>query len=259
MILKNLKEDFILLDKEEIILLVFSVLILLFTLSFIFSYIKVFKNKLHYSQIPIFVISFCYINNLVWYYYSILIFHEYMKLCIQISIGLNIIFIIIYLGFEFIVDKIDSIINFCMLMTSYWAIKKTLIDIFGDEDIAKTSGGYSTIILSCSILELIIRAFKEKNKYILNIFNALSLVCVSVCGIIFGLIYNELSFFIPNIIELILACAYIGIWFYLKQKYNFIKNDKIYDIESKYENQQTNKNTNKIYEEDEKENFKKIK
>ena len=169
MIFGDLIDDLKLLDEEEITLLVFGILSLLFTCSFIFSYIKVFRHTLHHSEIPTITISFCYLNNLVWYYYSDLRYHDYMKYCFEASIAVCIIMIFIFLYFQYKEDKIDSILNFFIILTSSWAIKKLIVDILDDEDKAKITAGFSIVVLLCSIIGWIISAFNEKNKNILNI------------------------------------------------------------------------------------------
>ena len=128
----------------------------------------------------------------------------------------------IYLKWEFKEDKIDSFLNFFIILITYWAIKKLMIDIFNDEDKVKISSSFSTIILLITILELVIRAYKEKNKKLLNFFSSLCLMSVSICRIIYGYICEELSVLIPNVFGFIVGSIYIGVWFYLKRKYGDI-------------------------------------
>ena len=211
-------EDLNSLDEEEKLLLLGSCLSLVFTCSFIFSYILVFLHKKNYDEIPLSVIVFGYINNLVWYYYSELIYHEYMQNTNNINYIIYLILIMIYLIYEFKDDKIDTILNFFIVITVSWAIKKLLIDIFNDEDKVKYTSVLSTFSLYFVILELIIRAFKEKNKNILNILTPFCLVATSICHVIYGLIYEESAFFIPNIFGIVIGCIYVGVWLYLKRK-----------------------------------------
>lgn len=219
-------EELSLLDNEELTLFIGSCLSLLFTCSFIYSYIKVFCHKLKFSDIPIIALSFCYFNNLVWYYYSDLIYHDYMKTCYSTSKTISFILIIIYLIYEFKEDKIDTFLNFGIIITVAWAIKKLLVDILNDEDKVKIACSFSQLSLITTIFEWIIRAYKEKNTNILNILCPIPLMSVSICWIVFGVIYEELSFLIPNVIGVVLGCIYIGVWFYLRKKYGYIINDK---------------------------------
>ena len=211
-------EDLNSLDGEEKLLLLGSCLSLVFTFSFIFSYILVFLHKKNYEEIPLTVIVFGYINNLVWYYYSELIYHQYMQNVNNINYIIYLILIMIYLIYEYKDDKIDTILNFFIVITVSWAIKKLLIDIFNDEDKVKYTSVLSTFSLYFVILELIIRAFKEKNKNILNILTPFCLVATSICHVIYGLIYEESAFFIPNIFGIVIGCIYVGVWLYLKRK-----------------------------------------
>ena len=236
----ELIEDLLLLDDEEKMLLVGSCLSLLFTLSFIYSSIKVYLHKMDYNEIPFIVLCFGYLNNLIWYYYSDLIYHDYMKMVYKINYIFSLILIIIYLKYEIKEDKIDSLLNILIVITASWAIKKLMMDIFNDEDKVKISSGFSTISVLMAVVEWMFRAYKEKNKNILNIFCALSLICVSICRIIFGYIYEELSFLIPNIIGFIIGCAYIGIWTNLNRNYKYSD----IPVEIKENNNDENKNEN---------------
>lgn len=237
-------EDLKNLDDEEIMLLLGSCLSVIFTFSFLLSFFKVFKHQIKYTHAPILVISFGYIDNLVWYYYSDLIFHDYMKKVHNFNYYAYIVIMLIYIRYEFKEDKIDSILNILIIITVSWAIKKLMADILTDEDKAKYCCAFSYLSLLVTILEWIIRAYKQKNLNILNIFSASCLMCISVCWIVFGLIYEELFFFIPNIIGLIISCIYFGIWFYLRKKYrNYIQED-FKDIEEDDNNSNENREVN---------------
>ena len=235
-------EDLNSLDGEEKLLLLGSCLSLVFTCSFIFSYILVFLHKKNYDEIPLSVIVFGYINNLVWYYYSELIYHEYMQNTNNINYIIYLILIMIYLIYEFKDDKIDTILNFFIVVTVSWAIKKLLIDIFNDEDKVKYTSVLSTFSLYFVILELIIRAFKEKNKNILNILTPFCLVATSICHVIYGLIYEESAFFIPNIFGIVIGCIYVGVWLYLKRKSReFISKKEDFEENKKVNNEDIKK------------------
>ena len=212
-------EKLVLLDDEDKILLVDSYLSLLFTLSFTYSYIKVFRKKINYNELPILVIFFGYFNILVWFYFSESIYHYNMNTIYKINFIFSLILIMIYLVYEFSEYKIDTFLNFLIFITASWAIKELMIEILNDVDKMKIPCFFSTISLLIALLKWIIRAYRAKNKNILNIFCALSLICVSICRIIFGLTYSEVSFLVSNIIGLIIAFIYIGVWIILKRKY----------------------------------------
>ena len=79
-------EELFLLDNEEIFLLIGSGFNLLFTCSFATFLYKVLNGSLNYLEIPIISISFCFINNMIWFFYSEYILHDLMKLCFLISL-----------------------------------------------------------------------------------------------------------------------------------------------------------------------------
>ena len=249
-------DELSLLDEEEIMLLVGSGLSLLFTASFIYSFIKVFRHELLFSEIPIASIAFNYLNNLVWYYYSDLIYHDHMILCYNYNLIISYILFALFMLYEFKEDKIDMFLNIGIIITASWAIKKLMVDILNDDDKAKTIGSFSTICFLFAILGWLYRAYTEKNKKCLNIFSGLLLLCVSISWIVYGYQYEEFSFLIPNIIGFVIAVVYIGIWFYLRKYDNLdlIKKDKD-DMELNIKNDDNKEklpNSNKTNDEEEK-------
>ena len=130
-----------------------------------------------------------------------------------------------------------------------------MIDILNDEDKVKVSCLFSTISLLIALLEWIIKAYRVKNKNILNIFCALSLICVSICRIIFGLLYDELfSFLVSNIIGLIIAFIYIVVWLILKRKYRDVPEEIKENINDKdIKNEKNDETTFKKVVDEEKE------
>ena len=245
-----------LLDEEEFMLLVGSWFSLFFTSSFIYSFIQVFRHKLLYSEIPIISIAFNYINNLVWYYYSDLIYHDYMIISYNYNLIISYVLITLFMLYEFKDDKIDMFLNIGIIITVSWAIKKLLVDILNDDDKTKTIGSFSTIFFLFAIINWLYRAYKEKNFKSLNLYSGLILVGVSISWIVYGYKYEELSFLIPNIIGLVIAVVYIGIWFYLRKYENLelIKKDKD-DMELNIKNDDKKEklpNSNKTNDEEEK-------
>jgi len=188
-------ESFSLLDNEEIFLFVGSIFSLLFTSSFLFSFVKVFYGTLNYDEIPIISISFCYINNLIWYFYSDLIFHDLMKLCYLISIFISLSLIIFYLIYEYKQDKFDCSLNFLLIIGITLALHKLLKKVYNDEDKVKISCSYSTLILLFSIIEWLYRGFISRSNKNLNIYTGISLFLTSVCYFIYGIVYKEIWFY----------------------------------------------------------------
>ena len=240
-------DELSILDEEEIMLLVGSGLSLLYTISFAYSILKVFLNKLKYSQIPLTVLIFSYLNNIIWYYYSDYLYHTFMQLCYQISNYLIWIYFLIYFVYQLREDKIDMLLNFAIIISSNWVVRKLVVDILDDEMKTKICASLSTFCYLISILEWINTAYLEKNINILNIFCGFSLLFMTICWIIFGFVYEHKSFLIPNILGLIIACVYIGIYFNLKRKYG----DKVIEEDNKENNSNLEKEKNQKTEEDE--------
>lgn len=248
-----------LLDNEEIFLLVGSISSLLFTCSFILTFLKVYQRSLNYIDSPIISISFCYINNLIWYFYSDLIFHDLMKLCYLISIFISLSLIIFYLIYEYKQDKFDCSLNFLLIIGITLALHKLLKKVYNDEDKVKISCSYSTLILLFSIIEWLYRGFMSRSNKNLNIYTGISLFLTSVCYFIYGIVYKEIWFLLPNFFGIIFACSYIISFKKLSHnKYSTFQQNKgetVIDIEIK---DLDDEQENKLKENESKENGKKV-
>lgn len=238
-------EEFFLLDNEEIILLIGSGFNFLFTCSFSLFLYKVLKVSINYSEMPIISICFCYINNLIWYFYSEYILHDLMKLCYLLSLVISLILISSYLIYEYKQDKFDVILNIFLLIGISLALHKLITQVLNDEDKIKKSCGYSVFALLCSILERLYTEMQKKVNNNLSIYIAISLILMTGCHFVYGIIYNEDSFIIPNIIGVFVGISYLVLILLLNNKYytfQEIKENSVIDIDiNKEENEDQEK------------------
>ena len=245
-------EELFLLDKEEIFLLIGSGFNLLFTCSFATFLYKVLNGSLNYLEIPIISISFCFINNMIWFFYSEYILHDLMKLCYLISLIISLIYISLYLIYEYKQDKFDVILNIFLLIGASLAVHKFITQVLNEEDKIKKACGYSIFALICSILERLYKEMQSKANSNLNIYIAISLIIMTGCNFIYGLVYNEDNFIIPNIIGVFVGFFYLIIIIIIKNRYysfQEIKGDSVIDIDvNNEENEDQEKNVKQLNE-----------
>ena len=245
-------EELILLDNEEIILLIGSGFNLLFTCSFASFLYKVLKGSLNYLEIPIISICFCYINNMSWFFYSEYILHDLMKLCYLISLIISLILISSYLIYEYKQDKFDVILNIFLLLGATLALHKLITQVLNEEDRIKKVCGYSIFALLCSILERLYMEMKSKTNNKLSIYIAISLILMTGCHFIYGVLYNEDSFIIPNIIGVFVGITYLLFTLLINNKYysfQEIKGDSVIDIDiNKEESEDQEKDVKQLNE-----------
>lgn len=227
-------EEFFFLDNEEIFLLIGSVFNLLFTCSFSTFLYKVLNSSINYSEIPIISICFCYINNLIWYFYSEYILHDLMKLFYLISFIISLIFISLYLIYEYKKDKFDMILNIFLLIGASLAIHKLTTQVLNDEDKIKKACGYSIFALLCSILQRLYMEMQTKAHNNLSIYISISLSLMTGCHFVYGVVYNEDNFIIPNIIGVFVGISYLVLIILTSNKYytfQEIKENSVIDID----------------------------
>ena len=244
--------DLSILDEEEIILLIGSTFSLLYTVSFGFSLIKLFKKKYTYEVFPIISLFFCYLNGLIWTQYSDLIYHESMKFLFQVSNIISCGFVVIYSLYEILKDIIDTILNVLILITSSWAVKKLLMDILKEEEKVKMTCAYAIIILYLASLEWTYRANVERNTNILNMISALFLLCLASCWIFYGIKYEDKYFLYPNLVGIFTGIIYLYNWNRLRKKYGYIVPVKKNKEEKKKSEEKENKEDNKEVKENKK-------
>lgn len=245
-------EELFLLDNEEIFLLIGSGINLLFTCSLASFFYKVLNGSLNYSDAPIILICFCYINNMVWYFFSEYILHDLMKYCYLISLIISFILISLYLIYEYKKDKFDVILNIFLLIGITLALHKLIMQVLNDEDKVKKSCGYSIFALLCSILGRIYIEIQSKRCSNLSIYVAASLILMTGCHFIYGVVYNEIVFIIPNIIGVLVGITYLVLILLINNKYysfHEIKETSVIDIDiNKEEDEDQEKNDKQINE-----------
>ena len=232
--------DLSILDEEEIVLLIGSCFSLLYTASLTFSIIKLFRKKFTYEVFPIISLFFCFLNGLIWTQYSDLIYHESMKYLFQINSIISCALVLVYSLYEILKDIIDTILNILILITSYWAVNKLLMDILKEEEKVKQTCGYAIIVLYLSSLEWVYRANRERNTNIINFISAMFMLCLSSCWVYYGFKYEDKYFLYPNIVGIFTSIIYFYVWNKLKKKYGYVIPHKKIKEEEKKEKEENN-------------------
>lgn len=213
--------DLSILDEEEIILLVGSCFSLLYTTSFAFSLVKLYRKKFTYDVFPIISLFFCFLNGLMWAQYSDLIYHESMKLIFQISVVIAGIYVALFSLYEILKDIVDTILNVLILVTSTWAVKKLIDDILKEEEKVKMTCAYAIGILYLSSLEWAYRSYAEKNTNILNFLSGFFMFSSAICWVYYGYKYEDKYFLFSNLVGILGGCIYIFVWNKMKKKYGY--------------------------------------
>jgi len=241
-------DDLYLLDKEEIILLFGSIGAFIFTCSFLSNYYAIIKGNSHYIEIPIMIIFFCYINNLVFYYYSNYILHSLMSTLYSINCILSFIMLIIYCIYQYKSEKYDSILNSLIVIGITLCMKKFLKKELNYEELVKKYTSYSSYILFIAISYRLYIATKNKNYDIIDISSGIGLLCMNGVYFIYGICYKEKYFFFPNLIGFFLSLVYIIIYCILRSKYSKVKMNKdsaVFDFEIHQKNSDKKENKKK--------------
>ena len=241
-------EEILLMDPEEVILLIGSIISLLLTFCYIFYFIKFFQKKISFIDIPIISLLFCYLNSYVFYIYSKYILHDSMTFFYCINTIISVFLIIIYLIIEYNKDKFDTILNILILIFVSLSINKLLFKELNDEDKIKICCCYSTFGLFSGLFFSIFKDIHIKSSNMLNFYIDIILIFLSGCYYFYGFYFKEKMFIYPNLLGIIIGIIYIGFFLCLNSKYakDFREGDSIIGIDIKNENKE-GKDINRQY------------
>ena len=209
-------------DKEsfqELFGWVAAIMTIYFFIAPAVPFYYVFKGKLSYEETPGPYITLVYLNCLCWYVYGDYIYSDQMKLCYLIGIISSFILLAIYLLYEQKKYTHDAILNAVIIVNATLVIYKGLNVVVDDVDnIARICLAISLPILLYPI-HTIYQAIKRRNYYIIPYKTAWYSMAVSLCWIIYSVLFDEFYIILPNVFIYILSSIQILIYFRYKKIY----------------------------------------
>ena len=173
----------------------------------IVPFYKVIKGKLNYEETPGAYITLVYLNCLCWYVYGDYIYSDQMKLCYLVGIIaiLNAVIIInatlvIYKGLNIVVDDVDNIARICLAI--------------------------SLPILFYPIYT-IYQVIKRRNYNIIPYKTSWYSMAVSLCWIIYSVLFDEFYIILPNVFIYILSSIQVFLYYRYKKIYTIADDNTI--------------------------------
>lgn len=207
------------LNNEEKILLITGIFSLLFTFSYTINFGKVILGFVKYTDTGVYSLFFCYINITIWYCYSVLIEHEYLKECYLYSSWILFVLLNLYLSYEYYFYKFDTLLNFLIILIMHSTLYKIFVLMYEDELKTIRFCGYTQIVYLISLFHWIYKAIISKNFRGLNIYVGISLIIYSCSLIIYGEVYQNSFILFPSFGGVSAGLIYIVGWIYLNQVY----------------------------------------
>ena len=197
-------------------------LTLIFFISPIIPFIKVFQGKLDYEDIPIIIICTSYFNSFIWYIYGNLINSQQIKICYIIGFCASLLLIIIYLIYEIKTFTADGILNVLILFSATWIAYIALELNFNNPKIIGKICVCTSLIIFISPIQLIYRAIHEKNYRLIQNISAFSMILSGLCWVIYGLIKRDYYITGSKSIGIIIGTLQVVFKKILKKKYPII-------------------------------------
>ena len=196
-----------------------AIMTIYFFIAPIVPFYKVIKGNLNYENTPGAYITLVYLNSLCWYVYGDYIYSDQMKFCYLVGIISSFIFLAIYLLYEQRKYTHDAILNAVIIINAALVIYKGLNIVVDDVDnIARISLAISLPILIYPI-STIYHAIKRKNYNIIPYKTSWYSMAVSLCWIIYSVLFDEFYIILPNVFIYILSSIQVFLYYRYKKMY----------------------------------------
>lgn len=227
-----------------------AIMTIYFFIAPIVPFYKVIKGNLNYENTPGAYITLVYLNSLCWYVYGDYIYSDQMKFCYLVGIISSFIFLAIYLLYEQRKYTHDAILNAVIIINAALVIYKGLNIVIDDVDnIARISLAISLPILIYPINN-IYHAIKRRNYNIIPYKTSWYSMAVSLCWIIYSVLFDEFYIILPNVFIYILSSIQVFLYYRYKKIYPITDDNTISIINFEKNNEEEEKEVILINNED---------
>ena len=231
-------------DKEsfaEFFGWVAAIMTIYFFIVPIIPFYKVLKGKLNYEETPGAYVTLVYLNCLCWYVYGDYIYSDQMKLCYLVGIISSFILLAIYLLFEQRKYTHDAILNAVIIINATLVIYKGLNIVVDDVDnIARICLAISLPILFYPI-HTIYQVIKRRNYNLIPYKTSWYSMGVSLCWIIYSVLFDEFYIILPNVFIYILSSIQVFLYYRYKKIYTITDDNTISIISFEKTNEEKEK------------------
>jgi hypothetical protein len=218
-----------------------AIMTIYFFIAPIVPFYKVIKGKLNYEDTPGAYITLVYLNCLCWYVYGDYIYSDQMKLCYLVGIISSLILLAIYLLYEQRKYTHDAILNAVIIINATLVIYKGLNIVVDDVDnIARICLAISLPILFYPI-HIIYQVIKRRNYNLIPYKTSWYSMGVSLCWIIYSVLFDEFYIILPNVFIYILSSIQVFLYYRYKKIYTINDDNTISIISFEKSNEEIEK------------------
>ena len=196
-----------------------AALTLFFILTQIVPFFNVIKGKINFEDIPMRLATLSYINCICWYLYGDLIYSFEIKYCYFAGAILSCAYICVYLFYEMKKDAVDTILNALLLISGSYLIYIAFTEMIDSDKIIGTICVGTYLLTLIFPIMLIYRVLSQKNYYIINYHRECLSLFESICWVVYGVLFDEVSVVLPHVFKMVLDLTKIIIFLNFKKKY----------------------------------------
>ena len=205
---------------EDIAGWVSTVLTVCYYIPHLLPFIRIYTNKLNFEDSPGTFITICYCNCFLWYVYSdAMIFSDPLKYCYTICGGICVLSMIIYLLNEIKKYIADTILNISLIIAGSFSTYNYLVYQLYNEALVGRLCAITSFFIALNPIFTIYRVLKEKNFYLIQIYQSSFYFLSSISWVIYGIIFKDFYISFAHCFGAIISFVEIIIYLTFKNKY----------------------------------------
>lgn len=205
---------------EDVIGWIGTVFTVLYHMPYFKPFFRIYIGKSSFEDTPALFISILYVNCFLWYIYgSEMVFSEQVKYGYFFSWGICLLSIVIYLFNELKKYFIDTILNALILVTGTWGSYRYLVYILDETVVVGIMCIITTFLIFLYSINTIYKVIKQKNFYLIKIYQTLLNLFACICWVGYGILYKDFFLIFIDSFGIIISVIQIVIYFNYKKKY----------------------------------------
>ena len=205
---------------EDVIGWIGTVFTVLYHIPYFKPFFRIYIGKSSFENTPPLFISILYVKCFLWYIYGAeMVFSEQVRYGYFLSWVICILSITIYLFNELKKYFLDTILNAVLLVIGTWCAYFYLVNILDETVVVGIMCIFSTFFASLYTIKTIYRVLKQKNFYLIKIYQTLLNLFACICWVGYGILYKDFFLIFIDSFGIIISVIQIVIYFNYKKKY----------------------------------------
>ena len=205
---------------EDVIGWIGTVFTVLYHIPYFKPFFRIYIGKSSFENTPPLFISILYVKCFLWYIYGAeMVFSEQVRYGYFLSWVICILSITIYLFNELKKYFLDTILNAVLLVIGTWCAYFYLVNILDETVVVGIMCIFSTFFASLYTIKTIYRVLKQKNFYLIKIYQTILNLFACICWVAYGILYKDFFLIFIDSFGILISVIQIVIYFNYKKKY----------------------------------------